>query len=126
MLRLVKVTSLDVGITCTTIGNEYGVTLQTVEHLLAALRGCGIDNALVEVDGPELPIMDGSSAPFVETILNAGIKEQGEDRNIIWIQRPIEYRNGEKYAVLMPDSDSKFTAEIHFDNPLIFVNFFLN
>ena len=103
----------------TTIGNEYGVTLQTVEHLLAALRGCGIDNALIEVDGPEIPIMDGSAMPFVETILNAGIKDQQEDRNIIWVQRPIEYRNGEKYAVLMPDMEAKFTAEINFENPLI-------
>jgi len=103
----------------TTIGNEYGVTIQTIEHLMAALRGCGIDNALIEVDGPEIPIMDGSSAPFVEIITSAGIKELDEDRNIIWIQRPIEYKNGEKYAILMPDTDSKFTAEIHFDNTLI-------
>ncbi len=106
----------------TTIGNEYGVTLQTVEHLLAALRGCGIDNALIEVDGPEIPIMDGSAAPFVDVLLNAGIKDQKEDRNIIWIQRPIEYRNGDKYAILMPGSSSKFTAEIQFDNTVIGTN----
>ena len=103
----------------TTIGNEYGVTLQTVEHLLAALRGCGIDNALIEIDGPEVPIMDGSSAPFVDVLLNVGIKDQKEDRNVIWIQRPIEYRNGDKYAILMPGSSSKFTAEIQFDNTVI-------
>ena len=52
-----------------TLGNEHGVTVQTVEHLLAALRGCGIDNALIEVEGPEIPIMDGSAAPFVEILL---------------------------------------------------------
>ena len=106
----------------TTIGNEYGVTLQTVEHLFAALKGCGIDNALIEVDGPEIPIMDGSSAPFVDVLLNAGIEDQKEDRNIIWIQRPIEYRNGDKYAILMPGSSSKFTAEIQFDNTIIGTN----
>lgn len=106
----------------TTIGNEYGVTLQTVEHLFAALRGCGIDNALIEVDGPEVPIMDGSSAPFVDVLLNAGIKDQKEDRKIIWIQRPIEYRNGDKYAILMPASSSKYTAEIQFDNTVIGTN----
>ena len=102
-----------------TLGNEHGVTVQTVEHLLAALRGCGIDNALIEVEGPEIPIMDGSAAPFVEILLNAGIRAQNEDRNVIWIQRPIEYRNGDKFGIIMPEATSKFTAEIHFDSEII-------
>lgn len=103
----------------TTISNEYGVSLQTVEHLIAAIRSCGIDNALIEVDGPEIPIMDGSAAPFVETIQKIGLREQNAARNIIWIHRPIEYRNGDKYAIMMPENRSRFTVQIEFDNDLI-------
>ena len=103
----------------TTIGNEYGISIQTVEHLIAALRGCGVDNALVEVDGPEIPIMDGSAAPFMETILNTGLQEQSAPRNLIWVHRPIEYRNGDKYAILMPENRTRYTVEIEFDNKLI-------
>jgi UDP-3-O-[3-hydroxymyristoyl] N-acetylglucosamine deacetylase len=103
----------------TTISNEHGVSLHTVEHLIAALRGCGVDNALVEIDGPEVPIMDGSAAPFVQTIQKIGLLQQNAPRNIIWIHRPIEYRNGDKYAIMMPENRSRFTVQIEFDNELI-------
>ncbi|MCG6936003.1 MAG: UDP-3-O-acyl-N-acetylglucosamine deacetylase [Proteobacteria bacterium] len=103
----------------TTLGNEHGVTVATVEHLLAALRGCGIDNALIELDGPEIPIMDGSSAPFVTTIEQIGTVAQPQKRNVIWIQRPIEVRDNDKYAILMPYNSSRITIEIDFpDSPI--------
>ena len=103
----------------TTLSNEYGVSICTVEHLIAALRGCGIDNALVEVDGPEIPIMDGSAAPFVDTILKIGLQKQDAPRNVIWVHRPVEYRNGDKYAIMMPENRTRFTVQIEFDNDLV-------
>ncbi len=103
----------------TTLGNEHGVTVATVEHLLAALHGCGVDNALIELDGPEVPIMDGSSDPFVSTIEQIGTVAQPQKRNIIWIQRPIEVREGDKYAILMPYNSSRITVEIDFPDSAI-------
>jgi len=103
----------------TTISNEYGVSLRTIEHLVAALRGCGIDNALIEVDGPEVPIMDGSALPFIRLIQTIGVVQQNAPRNVIWIHRPIEYRNGDKYAILSPENKTRYTVHIEFDNPLI-------
>lgn len=103
----------------TAIGNEYGHAIDTVEHLMAALRGCGVDNALVEVDGPEVPIMDGSSEPFVAMIERVGTREQDAPRNAIWIQRPIEVQDGDKYAILMPGNTPRITVEIDFDNAAV-------
>ncbi|VAX11674.1 UDP-3-O-[3-hydroxymyristoyl] N-acetylglucosamine deacetylase [hydrothermal vent metagenome] len=103
----------------TMIGNEYQHTINTVEHLMAALRGCGVDNAIVEIDGPEVPIMDGSSAPFVATIERVGTVDQAAQRHAIWIQRPIEVRDGDKYAIFMPSNTPRITAEIAFDNQAI-------
>jgi UDP-3-O-[3-hydroxymyristoyl] N-acetylglucosamine deacetylase len=103
----------------TAIGNEYGNRVDTIEHLMAALRGCGIDNALVELDGPEVPIMDGSSHPFVSMIERIGTIEQASPRHAIWIQRPIEVRDGDRYAILMPANTSRITVEIDFRNTAI-------
>lgn len=103
----------------TTLGNEHGVTVATVEHLLAALRGCGIDNAIIEIDAPEVPIMDGSSDPFVKTIEQIGTVAQPQKRSVIWIQRPIEVREGDKYAILMPYNSSRITIEIDFSGSAI-------
>ena len=114
--RWYNVTDTDLA---TTIMNEHGVTLSTIEHLVAALRGCGVDNALIEVDGPEVPIMDGSALPFIRMIQTTGIVQQDSPRNVIWIHRPIEYRNGDKYAILSPENKTRYTVQIEFDNPLI-------
>ncbi len=103
----------------TALGNEYGHSIDTVEHLMAALRGCGVDNALVEVDGPEVPIMDGSSEPFVAMIERIGTQTQDAPRNAIWIQRPVEVRDGDKYAILMPGNTPRITVEIDFDNAVV-------
>lgn len=104
---------------CTTLSNEHGVSVSTIEHLMAALRASGIDNAVVEVDGPEVPIMDGSAAPFFELIQNTGTRKQAAPRNVIWIHRPVEYREGDNYAIVMPDSRFRVTAQIEFENTLI-------
>lgn len=87
---------------CTTIRNPAGVELATVEHLLSACAGLGVDNLVVEVDGPEVPILDGSSAPFVRVLLNAGIEQQRPPRRLIRILEPVEVRMGAKSAALLP------------------------
>jgi UDP-3-O-[3-hydroxymyristoyl] N-acetylglucosamine deacetylase len=87
---------------CTTISNAAGVEVATVEHLMSACAGLGIDNLIVEVDGPELPILDGSSAPFVQVLRNAGLKTQHAARRAIRILEPIEVQMGAKRAALLP------------------------
>ncbi len=104
---------------CTVLGNEHGVTLATVEHLLAALRGCGVDNVLIEISGAEVPILDGSAAPVVAIIKRTGIVAQRVPRFGIWIERPIEVQQGERYASLTPDVVSQITVDIDFTNPVI-------
>lgn len=104
---------------CTVLGNEHGVTVSTVEHLLAALRSCGVDNLLIEINGDEVPILDGSCAPLVEMITRAGIVSQRLPRFGIWIERPIEVRQGEHYAVLAPSEVPGITVDIEFANAAI-------
>ena len=103
----------------TILGNNHNVTIMTTEHLLAAFVGCGIDNALVEIDGPEVPIMDGSSQPFVSMIEKIGTIEQYEPRHAIWVQRPIEIRDGDKFAIMMPSEVPRITVSIDFENTVI-------
>lgn len=98
----------------TVISNEHGVSVRSVEHLIAALRGCEIDNALIDVDGPEVPAMDGSSDPFVVLIERAGTTEQTAPRRAIQIHKPVTVCDGDKFALLMPNSAAKFTVEIDF------------
>jgi UDP-3-O-[3-hydroxymyristoyl] N-acetylglucosamine deacetylase len=86
----------------TTIANPSGVEISTVEHLLSACAGLGIDNLIVEVDGPELPILDGSSAQFVQVLRNAGLQRQSAPQRFIRILEPIEVRMGAKSAALLP------------------------
>lgn len=104
---------------CTVLGNQYGVTISTVEHLLAALRGCGVDNLLIEIDNDEVPILDGSCAPIVAVIKKAGVVPQRVPRYGIWIEREVGVRQGEHYAVLSPASTMRITVDIDFANPII-------
>jgi len=99
---------------CTTIGNADGVVVGTVEHLVAALAGLEIDNVVVEVNGPELPVMDGSSEPFAFLIECAGVQELGAPRRAIEILKPVSIGDEEKSAVLMPGGGSTFSFEIEF------------
>ena len=103
----------------TAIGNDYGHRIDTVEHLMAALHGCGVDNALVEVDGPEVPIMDGSAEPFVAMIERVGLREQDALRHAIWICGHVEVRVGDRYARLMPADTPRISVEIDFDNAVV-------
>ena len=96
---------------CTLLDNGAGVTVSTVEHVMAALAGTGIDNALIEVNGAEVPILDGSSAPFVHGIIEAGLVQQAAPLRAIRVLKPVEIRKGEAFARLSPADH----LEIHFD-----------
>ncbi len=107
---------------CTTLRNKAGVEIATVEHLMSACAGLGIDNLIVEIDGPEVPILDGSSAPFVQTLTNAGVKTQHVLRSMIRIVEPIEVRMGAKSAALLPAEDFEgldLDVTIRFADPAI-------
>jgi len=104
---------------CSVIGNMHGHTVGTVEHLMAALAGMGIDNVIIEIDGSEVPVMDGSSSAFVDLIEQAGIEELSMARRMIRIVRPIRVEDGDKVCELLPDDETVFEADIDFDNDVI-------
>ena len=107
-------------ILCTKISNKDGVTVSTVEHLMAALYGEGIDNALIEVNSSEIPILDGSASEFVEAIRAVGVKEQSTLRQFIQVEKKIEIREGEKFISIEPsNNDLIIDFEIIYGNPLI-------
>ena len=99
---------------CTTIGNGEGVVVGTIEHLVATLAGLQVDNVTVELDGPEVPVMDGSAEPFAFLIECAGIREQDAPRRVVEILKPVSVGNGEKSAVLTPGAGSTYSFEIEF------------
>jgi UDP-3-O-[3-hydroxymyristoyl] N-acetylglucosamine deacetylase len=103
----------------TVIGNPCGVTVSTIEHLMAAMAALNIDNAIVELDGPEVPIMDGSSAPFVSILDRAGRKEQDAVRRFIEVLEPIEVIEGDKRAILTPSEHFEVAFEIGFASKAI-------
>ncbi|MFN0062436.1 MAG: UDP-3-O-acyl-N-acetylglucosamine deacetylase [Myxococcaceae bacterium] len=96
-----------------------GVRVGTVEHLLAALYGCGVDNARIELDGPEVPIMDGSAAPFAEMIFEAGLRTLEEPKRLLVVRRPVTVRDGDKEATLSPGRGLRIDCTIDFQHPLI-------
>jgi UDP-3-O-[3-hydroxymyristoyl] N-acetylglucosamine deacetylase len=100
---------------CTVIANEAGVSLSTIEHLVAALAGVGVLNAVVEIDGPETPIMDGSAAPFVRGLLDIGVVEQGEAVKAWKIVKPVEVASNGRKARLEPCRHFEMSFEIDFD-----------
>jgi UDP-3-O-[3-hydroxymyristoyl] N-acetylglucosamine deacetylase len=102
----------------TTLGSAEH-RLSTVEHLLSALRSLGVDNCTVEVSGPELPIMDGSSAPFVYLIEQAGLRPQRRLRRRLVIRRPLEVRDGDRWVRVIPSRDFKVTVGIDYDHAAI-------
>ena len=101
------------------IGNRFGHVVGTVEHLMAAFAGLRIDNAIVEIDAPEVPIMDGSAAPFVELVEKAGIRELNASRRVVRIKKPVRVTHGDAYCELVPDSEAVFEAEIDFESGAI-------
>jgi UDP-3-O-[3-hydroxymyristoyl] N-acetylglucosamine deacetylase len=99
---------------CTVVSNAHGVSVATIEHLMAALRGCGIDNALIEINGPEVPVVDGSAAPFVKLFTQAGIKTQTASRNVVRVLKPVTVVDGDRSVSLRPASRCRFSMEIEF------------
>jgi len=105
---------------CTVIGDRSGATIATIEHLMAALAGLGVDNALVEIDGPEAPIMDGSSAQFVAALDQAGLVTQARRRKFIKVLKSVYVESGRSRAELKPaESGFRVDVEIDFENATI-------
>ena len=105
---------------CTKIKNSYGVSVSTIEHLMAAFYGEGIDNVLVEVDAPEIPIMDGSAFDFVEAIRSVGTQEQNYSKKFIKVLKKVEVKDAAKYISIEPlMKDLIIDFEIVYKNPLI-------
>ena len=104
----------------TTIQNEFGVKVSTIEHLMGALFGLGIDNALIEIDNEEVPILDGSAKEFIEKIISSGIKVSDSPIKIIKINKKIEYREGTRFISIQPSTLSlDIEFEIKYKNELI-------
>jgi UDP-3-O-[3-hydroxymyristoyl] N-acetylglucosamine deacetylase len=102
----------------TTIGNN-GILVSTIEHLMAAFWGAGIDNALVEIDGSEVPILDGSAAPYLEILKQGGLGMQASPRRYLRVQRTIMVREGDAYIKAMPADHFSVTYSIDFPHPLV-------
>src|ERR1700712_871267 len=104
----------------TVLGDRDGPLVSTAEHVLAALRGMGIDNATIEIDGPEVPIMDGSAAAFVAAIDQAGILTQSAARRFIQVVKPVQVAIGDSFGELRPHTSGfRAQVEIDFTNPVI-------
>lgn len=103
----------------TTLGNKDNVRVATVEHLLSALSGCGVTDVIIELDGPEVPVMDGSAAPFVFLIDCAGVKNFNMSRRTLTILKKVRVEEGDKFAELSPGKDFKINFEIDFANTTI-------
>lgn len=116
--RAADIPALATMVTTTELGtnmtNAAGVSVATVEHFLAACAGLGVDNVVAELDGPELPILDGSSRPFVELIEQAGVKAQAAPRRVLKILKPVEVRQGAKFARLSPGAGFMMKVAIDF------------
>jgi len=96
-----------------------GVRIETIEHLLASLRALGVDNVVVELDGPEVPIMDGSASPFIYLIHEAGIRTLPTSRSYIRLSRPISVADGGRFVAAYPCDQMRLSYTINFDHPLL-------
>jgi len=105
--------------TLATTISEGNVSISTTEHLLAAITGLSIDNIIIELSGPEVPIMDGSAAPFVDLLTEAGIRQQKSYRRLVKITREISFRDGDRFIRIYPYDGFKVTAEINFEHDSI-------
>jgi UDP-3-O-[3-hydroxymyristoyl] N-acetylglucosamine deacetylase len=104
---------------CTRLENSDGISVSTIEHLMAALAGCGINNALLEIDGPEVPILDGSSLTFVKEILKSGIKLQNQSLKAVRILKKVEYKRDLAWAKFEPSANPKMSFSIEFSDEAI-------
>jgi UDP-3-O-[3-hydroxymyristoyl] N-acetylglucosamine deacetylase len=99
--------------------SRHGADIGTVEHVLSALRGLGVDNARIELGGPEVPILDGSARPFVDLIRTAGLRSLGAPRRYLTLTRPIAVRRGDREMLALPANDFQVTYAIDFPHPAI-------
>lgn len=104
---------------CTVIASPCGASVATVEHLMAAFYGLGIDNVVVEIDGSEVPVMDGSSDRFVDAIDQAGVIVSGRARRYLQVVKPIRVDRGDSFGEFLPHDGCRFDVTIDFDTPLI-------
>lgn len=114
--RATNVTTVRLG---TTIANEAGVSVATVEHLMAALAAMGVDDALIEIDGPEIPIVDGSSAPFVDLIAHVGLTQSAAPRRAIRVLKSVSAQYQGRTATFMPSLTPVIDVEIDFPHPSV-------
>jgi len=108
-------------VTETTLGTTLchgDVKVSTVEHLLSALAGLGVDNAFIELSAPEVPIMDGSAAPFVFLIQSAGLEDQSASKRFVRVRKPVEVTEGDKWARFEPYEGFRLNFEIEFEHPI--------
>jgi len=103
----------------TTITNDKNISVLTIEHLMSALSGMHIDNAKIFIDGPEVPIMDGSSKPFVDLFEKTGFAQQDEDRKVIRVCKEVEVSKGDSFVKLLPNNQFSVDFEIDFESHLI-------
>jgi UDP-3-O-[3-hydroxymyristoyl] N-acetylglucosamine deacetylase len=104
---------------CTLLGDPRGVFVATVEHLLSALVGLGVDNVIVELDGPEVPVMDGSAAVFVEAIDSVGLVRQAVSKRYLKILKPVRVTSGAAFAEFLPHEGCRFEVGIEYDCSVI-------
>ena len=115
----IKATAHNVGeTTLSTCLIKDGVRVSTVEHLMSAMAGLGIDNAVVELNAPEIPIMDGSAGPFVFLIQSAGVQEQNAPKKFVRIKKEVTLKDGDKFASFIPFDGFKVSFSIEFDHPV--------
>ena len=104
---------------CTVLSNTDGVSVSTVEHVISALAAAQIDNAVIEIDGPEMPIMDGSAAPFIKMIDRAGIKLLAAPKRYLRIKKTVTHTDGDKTVTLSPSSTPRWDMTVDFDSAAI-------
>lgn len=122
----IRAAASEIGATdfCTALGDPAGTYVATVEHLMAAVLGLGVDNLVVEIDGPEVPILDGSAAVFVDAFERAGLEEQAAKRRYIRILKPVRIESGGSWAEFRPHDGTRFEIEIDFASKAIGHQFF--
>ena len=104
---------------CTKIENNNGVSVSTIEHLMATFNAFGIDNAIVKINSSELPALDGSSYEYVKKIVNTGIKSQDQKKKIFKILKKVEVRNGDRFITITPSDDLSINVSINYPNTII-------